>query len=225
MGDRSPAERLVKDLQLAAKGDTFTEQDRVGIRVQSRLGVSLYEIRRICKGIHDHETAIQLWKTGIHEARIMACLVDIPAEVNAEQMNEWVDAFDSWDLCDQATTSLFDQTQEAPGLVFGWAKDEKEFTRRAAFSTIAGLAVHNHSLSDPDFESYFPLIWEYCTDPRNYVKKGISWALRNTAKRNAYLFDRCVSLSEELVKSEDRAARWIGLDANREFQKRIQRGR
>jgi 3-methyladenine DNA glycosylase AlkD len=220
MADTPTAQELIEKLK-ASRTDKFQqEQSRVGIQGENLLGVSMYEVRRICNGIHDHELAQELWDSGIHEARIMAALVDIPQEVTHEQMNAWVEDFDSWDVCDQVTTSLFDQTPISPGIVFDWAEREEEFIRRAAFATIAGLAWHNKEMSDQEFEDYFPLIRTYSNDPRNYVKKAVNWALRNMGKRNPQLFEKCFTLAEELAGSANKTARWIGFDALREFRQK-----
>jgi 3-methyladenine DNA glycosylase AlkD len=221
MNQNDEVEQLLLQLREKSSREGLDSQKRFGISGRKMLGVSIYDIRRISKGIHDHEIALDLWASEIHDARLMACYVDIPKKVTRDQMDTWVADFDSWDLCDQATTSLFDLTTHAPHAVFDWAKGEEEFTRRAAFSTIAGLAVHNHEMLDGDFENYFSLIREYSTDPRNFVKKGVNWALRNIGKRNGTLLFKCIQFAEELQHIEDKTARWIASDALREFRKRL----
>ena len=221
MNRKTEVEKLILLLREESSQEGLNGQKRFGISGRNMLGVSIYAIRRISKGVLDHETALALWASEIHDARLMACYVDIPEKVTQEQMDSWVADFDSWDLCDQATTSLFDQTPFAPNAVFEWAKGEDEFTRRAAFSTIAGLAFHNHEMIDKCFENYFPLIKEYSTDPRNFVKKGVNWALRNIGKRNDTLLDKCIQFAEELQQTDDKTARWIASDALREFRKRM----
>lgn len=221
MSRKNEVEKLLLQLHEKSSQEGLDYQKRFGISGRNMLGVSIYDIRRISKGIHDHEIALGLWASEIHDAQLMACFVDIPQKVTRDQMDTWVAAFDSWDLCDQATTSLFDLTSLAPRAVFDWAKGEPEFTRRAAFSTIAGLAVHNHEMIDRDFENYLPLIREYSTDPRNFVKKGVNWALRNMGKRNDTLLAKCIQFAEELQQTGDRTARWIASDALRDLRKRL----
>jgi 3-methyladenine DNA glycosylase AlkD len=184
------------------------------------LGVSIYDIRRIAKGIHDHELALALWDTEIHDARLMACFVDIPEKVTRAQMDDWVKDFDTWDLCDQATTSLFYQTPHAVPAIFEWAPREEEFVKRAAFALIAGIAWHNRNMADAEFAPFFDLILSHATDSRNYVKKGVNWALRNIGKRNESLLERSIHCAEDLLQLDDRTARWIARDALREFEKR-----
>lgn len=215
---------LIRDLRSISNPETLESQRRFGITVENSLGVSLYDIRRICKGIQDHALALELWKTGIHEARIMAAIVDIPSQVTRSQMDEWVADFDSWDVCDQVTTSLFDQTPYAFAAIFDWAKREEEFVRRAAFAMIAGLSVHEKSFKDADFECFFPLIIQYSNDPRNFVKKAVNWALRNIGKRNEALCRRAIEVARQLQDSGDRTARWIASDALRELNARLLKG-
>jgi 3-methyladenine DNA glycosylase AlkD len=218
------AEALIHQLKAIADSETLAMQSRYGIATGNSLGVSLYDVRRICKGIHDHTLALDLWNSGIHEARIMAAIVDVPTEVTRGQMDAWVAEFDSWDVCDQVTTGLFDQTPFAVEAVFDWAKREEEFVRRAAFSTIAGLSVHNKFMTNEDFTRFFPLIIEYSTDPRNFVKKAVNWALRNIGKRNAALCRKAIAIASQLKESGDRTARWIASDALRELNARITKG-
>ena len=221
MNQKTEVEKLILLLREKSSPEGQNGQKRFGISGRNLLGVSIYDIRKISKGIHDHEIALALWASEVHDARLMACFVDIPEKVTREQMDSWVADFDSWDICDQVTTSLFDLTPFAPNAVFEWAKSEEEFTRRAAFSTIAGLASHNHEMMDKDFENYFPLIREYSLDPRNFVKKGVNWALRNIGKRNDSLLVKCIQFAEELHQTDDRTARWIASDALRELRKRM----
>jgi 3-methyladenine DNA glycosylase AlkD len=221
MTRKNEVEKLLLQLREKSSQEGLDGQKRFGISGRNMLGVSIYDIRRLSKGIRDHEIALDLWASEIHDARLMACFVDIPQKVTRDQMDTWVADFDSWDLCDQATTSLFDLTPFALHAVFDWVKEEEEFTRRAAFSTIAGLAVHNHEMIDRDFENYLPLIREYSADPRNFVKKGVNWALRNIGKRNDTLLVKCIQFAEELQQIDDKTARWIASDTLRELRKRM----
>ncbi len=215
---------LVSQLRDHSRPEGIASQQRYGIAGRNMLGVSIYDIRRIAKGIHDHELALALWDTEIHDARLMACFVDIPEKVTRGQMDEWANDFDTWDLCDQATTSLFHLTPFAIRAIFDWAEREEEFVRRAAFATIAGLAWHNRTMTDSEFMPFFGLIKTYSTDLRNYVKKGVNWALRNIGKRNETLLEESIQCAEDLLQLNDRTARWIAKDALREFENRKLKG-
>jgi len=191
---------------------------RYGINPNNNLGISIYKLRPIAKeNGKDHNLALKLWESGIHDARLLACFIDEPDKVTAEQMDSWAKDFDSWDICDQACTSLFDLTTFAWSKTYEWAKRDEEFVKRGAFSIIAGLAVHDKESSDEKFEKIFPLIIKHSTDERNYVKKAVNWALRNIGKRNLTLNKKAVDVANRILKIDDKTARWIAKDAIREL--------
>lgn len=181
-------------------------------------GVSVTELRRIAKRLgRDHDLAAALWSTGVHEARILAALVDEPRKVAPAQMDAWAAEFNSWDLCDQVCGNLFDRTPYAQAKIAQWAKDDREFVRRAAFALAASYAVHAKTIPDEAFFPILALIEQHATDARNFVKKAANWALRQIGKRSPKLHQRALALAETLARSDDRTARWIGKDAVREL--------
>ncbi len=204
---------------------------RYGINVENAFGVSVFELRKVAKRIGvDHALAQALWATGNHEARLLACFIDDPARLSAEQMESWAKDFDSWDICDQATTSLFDLSPLAWPKAKEWAGRDGEWVKRAGFSTLAGLAVHDKAAADRDFERLFPLIELGAFDERNFVKKAVNWALRNIGKRNRALNSAALACAERIRMEADRraggprggdpkarAARWVAADAVREL--------
>lgn len=191
---------------------------RFGINAQNALGISLPQIRALAGTIsRDHALAQQLWESGMHEARILAGLVDDPKWVTPAQMNAWTAGFDSWDVCDQICGNLWDATRFADEKIIEWAGDEREFVKRAAFATMAWKAVHDKKASDADLLPWLALIQREAGDNRNFVKKAVSWALRQTGKRSAFLHGPCLELARKLSRSTDKTARWIGSDAVREL--------
>ena len=191
---------------------------RYGINPKNNLGVSIYKLRPLAKEIGiNHELSLKLWKSGIHDARLLAVFIANPSQVTEEQMDSWAEDFDSWDVCDQACTSLFDLIPHANKKVFEWAENEREFVKRAAFSIIAGLAVHDKESDDKKFEKFFPIIKRESTDDRNYVKKAVNWALRNVGKRNKNLNKKAIKIAKEIQKIDSKTARWIANDAIREL--------
>jgi 3-methyladenine DNA glycosylase AlkD len=192
---------------------------RYGIRTERALGVSMPALRGIAKEIgKDHGLAVNLWKSGVHEARILACLIDEPAHVSTGQMEAWVQDFDSWDLCDQCCSNLFDRTPNARDKAVEWSERPEEFVKRAGFVIMAALAVHDKKAEDAVFLAFLPLIQRESTDERNFVKKAVNWALRQIGKRNRILNREAIALAGELATSESRSARWIGRDALRELE-------
>jgi 3-methyladenine DNA glycosylase AlkD len=192
---------------------------RFGIRTDSAVGVTLTELRRLARGLRpDHELAAALWASGIHEARILASLVDDPALVSQAQMNAWVADLDSWDVCDGVWGNLFDRTPFALDKAVEWSTREPEFEKRAAFAVMACAAVHRRDLPDAAFEALLPLIREGASDDRSYVKKAVSWALRQMGKRSAQLNVRATRTAEQIERIDARSARWIARDALRELR-------
>ncbi|OGY23010.1 MAG: DNA alkylation repair protein [Candidatus Woykebacteria bacterium RBG_13_40_15] len=192
---------------------------RFGINTKAALGISIYTLRDIAKGIpKNHELALRLWDSGIHEARHLASQVDEPEKVTEEQFDSWVADFNSWDICDQVCSNLLDKTPFAYKKVFELAKKEAEFEKRTAFTLMACLSVHNKDLKDSDFERFFPLIKREAVDERNYVKKAVNWALRQIGKRNKNLNKKAIEVAKEISKMDSRSAKWIASDALRELQ-------
>jgi len=191
---------------------------RFGINPNNTLGISIPVLRKLARTIgKDHQAALGLFGSGIHEAKILAALVDDPKLVTEAQMEKWLKQFDSWDVTDQVCTILFDKTAFAWRKVKEWTRKEPEYQKRAAYSLMAGLAVHDHLATNDEFEELWPLILYGATDERNYVKKAVNWALRGIGKRNARLCKSALHVAKEMMKLDSRSARWIASDALKEL--------
>ena len=217
------SEEILRKLQAMESPKDREGMARFGINPENTLGISIYKLRPMAKeiiksGADRHKLALELWSSGIHESRILAVFVDDPKLVTESQMESWASDFDSWDVCDQATTSLFDQTEFAWKKVFEWAKRDDEFVKRGAFVMIAGLAVHDKKAIDEKFKELFPIIKKASTDERNFVRKAVNWALRNIGKRSMNLNRSAIECAKEIQKIDSKAARWIAADALRELQ-------
>jgi 3-methyladenine DNA glycosylase AlkD len=200
-----------------------TERDRngmarFGINVTEAAGVSVTALRRMAGELpRDHALAAALWATGLHEARIMASLVDEPQRVTVRQMDAWARDFDSWDLCDQCCANLFWRTPFADRRSHLWATRRAEFVKRAGFALMASAAVKDRTAPDERFLAYLPAIEREATDPRNFVRKAVNWALRQIGKRNASLHRAAVTAARRIARIDDRTARWVASDALREL--------
>jgi len=206
--------------ELTAQADPaqLDGMSRYGITIEKRLGVKVPQMRVIAKQTgKDHQLALALWETGIAEAMIVAAMVDVPAEVTEAQMEAWVVDFNSWDVCDQVCMNLFEKTPLVWDKVRDWSKREEEYVKRAAYALIACLAWHDKGASDENFIALLPLIKSGATDERNYVKKAVSWALRNTGKRNSNLNAIALQTAQDLKEMDSKPARWIGSDALRDL--------
>jgi len=216
-----PVEQIIATLQQHANPQAVQGMARVGISSAQTLGVSIPTLRSIAKDIGmNHLLAQELWHSGIHEARILASMIADPRLVSPEHMEEWVNDFDSWDVCDQVCGNLFDKTPYAYQKAVEWSHREQEFVRRAGFVLMAELAVHDKRASDEAFLPFFPLIKQYAADERNFVKKAVSWALRQIGKRNSHLRAVAVDWAHTIKQMDSHAARWIANDALRELQKK-----
>jgi len=219
------AEAVVKALRAAGTAKNRAGMAHFGI-TGNTAGVTLAKLRSIQKRYRrDHAFAAALWRTGLYDARILACFLDEPDKVTSRQMDTWVAAFDSWAICDGACLHLFVKTRFVEEKIEKWAKDEREFVRRAAFALIACYTVHGKSVPDERFLAFLDLVERYAGDPRNYVKKGVNWALRQIGKRSKRLHRPALAVARKLTASEDRTARWIGKDAVRELTDPLQLAR
>jgi 3-methyladenine DNA glycosylase AlkD len=215
------APALLARLQAHANPANVAGMARFGINPQGTLGVSVTVLRGIAREVaHGHDLARDLWASGIHEARILATLVEAPERVTARQMDAWARQFDSWDVCDQACMNVFRYVPFAFEKAAEWARAKPEFVRRAGFARMAALAGKAQGAPDSQFEAFFPLIAEAAGDERNFVKKAVNWALRGIGKRNPALREKAIAVAAEIRLQDSRAARWIAADALRELSAR-----
>ncbi len=191
---------------------------RYGINTDTAFGVSMPVIRGKAKEIgRDHDLAVMLWDTGMHDLRILAALIDEPEKVTEKQLEKWVAGFDSWDVCDQVCMNLFDKTPFAFGKAVEWAEREEEFVKRAGFVLMASLAVHDKKAQDAEFIGFLPIVEKSADDDRNFVRKAVNWALRQIGKRNAGLNRLAVATAKRIKKSGSKSACWVASDAIREL--------
>ena len=212
------AAQLIERMREMANPENAAGMARFGINPANTLGVSMPQLRALARGRRDHQAALELWASGIHEARILAALVDDPALLTEAQMEDWVQDFDSWDVCDQVCMNLFDRSPLAYAKAIEWAGREAEFVKRAGFALMACLVWHDKGAADERFLEFIPVIQRESTDRRNFVKKAVNWALRQIGKRNPALNQAAIIAAREIQAIESSAARWIAADALRELE-------
>ncbi len=206
---------------LRAMGDPshLAGMERFGIDARDALGIRVTDLRALARTLgRNHDLAAGLWRSGIHEARMLASMVDEPERVTRRQMERWIAQVHSWDLCDGLCGNLFDRTTFWFDAALEWSAREPEFTKRGGFALMAWSAVHRKAEPDERFEAFLPATREQATDPRNYVKKAVSWALRQIGKRSEALHGPAVSTARQLLEVDDPTARWIARDALRELE-------
>ena len=212
-------DEVLAALREVADASRLPGMAHVGIRTERALGVSVPNQRKLGRRIGtNHRLALALWRTRVHEARMLASMIDDPAAVTEPQMERWVRDFDSWDICDQVCDNLFARTPFAQDRALVWAEREQEFVRRAGFALIAAMAVVRKDLPDRELAAFLPVIEAHADDDRNYVRKAVNWALRNIGKRSPGLNRRAIASAKRIRAQGTRSARWIAADALRELQ-------
>lgn len=191
---------------------------RYGIVAKRALGVPMPALRKMARTLgRDHRLAGRLWSSGIYDARILASLIEEPRRITEPQMERWVKCFDNWAICDGCCSNAFDKTPFAWRKAVEWAGRKEEFVKRAGFVLMAALAVHDKTAQDRQFISFFPLIVREAGDDRNYVRKGINWALRQIGKRSAALNAESIRVAQKMRHQNSSCAKWIAADALREL--------
>lgn len=194
---------------------------RYGLPSDKALGVGVGEIQKYGKQLGKSQALAEaLWVTDVYEARLLASFVGEADKLTPKQMDRWCRDFDNWGVVDTVCFKLFDQSPHAWGRIEPWAKMKGEFQRRAGFVLLACVAAHSDNVPDDHFLRYLPLIEQGATDDRNFVKKGVSWALRMIGLQSPGLRKACAALAKRLTESESASAKWIGREALREFAKR-----
>jgi 3-methyladenine DNA glycosylase AlkD len=213
------AEEILKELHALGDPAAVAGMALFGIRSRKVLGIRTPTLRSMAKRIGRNQALAEtLWASGILEARVIACLVGDPELVSDELLEAWVKDFDSWGVCDACCCNLFDKTKLAWRKAAAWSRREEEFVKRAGFTLMAALAVHDKAAPDERFLRFLPLVRRGATDERNFVKKAVNWALRQIGKRNPALHREAVRTARELRILNSRSARWIAADALRELE-------
>ncbi len=218
----SSAAELIAELEAHANPANVAGMARYGISTERALGVPIPVLRGLARRVgKNHRLAGELWASGIHEARILATMIEEPARMTSSQMDRWARDFDSWDVCDQACQNVFRYTSFACAKAVQWSAASGEFVRRAGFALMAALAAQRNQIGDAQFEAFLKIVAAASADERNMVKKAVNWALRQIGKRNARLLKKAIATAERIDLMDSRAAHWIAKDALRELRGRI----
>ena len=212
-------EDVLARLRAVADPSRLAGMARYGIGTDSAYGVTVAELRAVARELgRDHDLAAALWDSGVHEARILASLVDDAALVDDGQFERWAAGFASWDLCDQVCQNLFRYAPPAWRKAVEWTRRPELFVKRAGFSLMAGLAVAEKRTDDGRFAALLEPLAAGADDDRPLVRKGASWALRAIGKRTPGLHAAAVETAARLHDSRAPGARWVGTDALRELR-------
>lgn len=213
------AQVILKKMKPLASPRNIKGMARFGINTERALGIPVPFLRNLAKKTgKNHKLAQDLWDSGLHEARILASMVDDFSLITEKQMEKWVRDFNSWDICDQVCMNLFDKTPFAVKKAKDWTKSSREFVKRAGFAMMASLAVHDKKMENRQFEQFFCLIEKESGDDRNFVKKAVNWALRQIGKRNKKLNKEAIKIARRIQKQNSKSAKWIANNALAELQ-------
>lgn len=214
-------QEIIDLLKHKAEPAYLAGMQRFGIDATHAIGVRLPELRKLAKIIRkDHALALELWDTGLHEARILASMIDDPAQVTEQQIDNWTKDFYSWDLCDQVCGNLFDRTPFAIAKAIEFSSHKEEFIKRASFVLMAEYAVHHKKAPDETFFRLFPIMEREAWDNRNFVKKAVNWALRQIGKRNNILKMAAIQTAHNILNQNHKSAKWIATNALNELSSR-----
>jgi 3-methyladenine DNA glycosylase AlkD len=226
----SKFDKILRQLKTQRNEKNLVGMARFGIATDKAFGVKHPVLKQIARQYRkDRELALALWESGYHEARLLATMIDDPKQVTEAQADAWVEDINSWDICDGFTGSLIDKTPFAYKKASQWANRKEEFVRRAGFALMAWLPVHDKKAPDEKFDKFFGLMSKHAKDERNFVKKAVNWALRQTGKRNLALNRKAIRVAREIAKQDSKSARWIAKDALTELcsdkvQARLRKG-
>jgi 3-methyladenine DNA glycosylase AlkD len=216
-------DEIIKKLESLGTPENVAGMARFAIVTKKAFGVSAPNLRLLAKEIKKqtktrHALALELWQTEIHEARIIAYLIDDPKEVTEKQMDSWVKDFDNWAICDGTCGHLFCRTMFAYEKVFEWSEREEEFIKRAGICLMAWLAVHDKKADDEKIAQFLPILEQKADDERNFIKKAVNWSLRQIGKRSLFLNKLAIESAERIKLQNTKSARWIAADTLRELQ-------
>ena len=215
----SDLKSIISELESLRSIKNLTGMSKFGINTEYAFGISIPHLRKLSKEIgSDTELAIELWDSGYHEARILASMTADPKIIDKKVLEKWAEDFNSWDLCDQCCNNLIGKTEFAVDLTFKWTERKEEFVKRAGFVLIAVLSVHRKTMTNQDFQKYFPIIIKHAVDERNFVMKAVNWSLRQIGKRNLFLNSKAVEAAEIINNIDSKPAKWIASNALNEIK-------
>lgn len=210
-------DKVIEHLRTVATKEHFEKLSHFGIRNEKALGVKIPDLRKLAKEIGiNHQLALKLWDTEIHEARMLASMIENPNLISENQFDHWVNCFDSWDICD-ITSNLLVNTAFVSQKIEEYSISKSEFVKRTAFTMMCELAFHSKSTTNDDFLHFFEIIEREAWDERNFVRKAVNWALRQIGKRNEMLRLAAIRSAEKIMLQNTKSARWIASDALREL--------
>lgn len=212
--------QIISELKkLGDKDKIVLKEKKFGIIANNSLGIYHNDLKELAKQIDkDNQLAIQLFDSGIYEARILCSKLYNINDLTENLMEKWVATFENWEICDTFCMGLFAKSKFAISKAIEWTDRENEFEKRAGFTIIAAYCMADKKANNEIFEQFLPIINRHSTDERIYVKKAVNWALRNIGKRNKDLNKKAIKIANDLIKLDNKTATWIAKDTLKELQ-------
>ena len=110
---------VLKKLESLGNSRNVDGMERFGIITKKSFGVPTAVLKQFAKELRKqapdrHELALELWESGIYDARAVAFMIDDPKKVSKTQMESWASDFDNWGTVDGTCCYLFCRTPFAP---------------------------------------------------------------------------------------------------------------
>jgi len=212
--------QILAQLQLMADPEKVAyKEKKFAVAASNSLGIYQKDLKEFARKLpKDDDLAIELFETGIYEARLLCSRIFNPANLTETLVERWTPTFENWEICDSFCMGVYARSPLAAPIIHAWAAHEPAFEKRSAFATLSAYCMADKYAPNDTFEPFLLLIEREAWDNRIYVKKAVNWALRSIGKRNIDLRTRAISMAEEIAKQESKAAKWIARDALKELQ-------
>ena len=195
------------------------KENKFGIISNNSLGIYHKDLKELAKEIgQNNQIALELFDSGIYEAKILCSKIYKPNDISEELMEKWVKTFENWEICDSFCMGFFAKSKYALQKTEEWSKSEKEFIKRASFTIMASYGFANKNDSNKIFERFLEIIEREVNDDRIYVKKAVNWALRNIGKRNIDLNKKAILSANRILQNKNKSAQWIAKNALKELE-------
>ncbi|MEP7284915.1 MAG: DNA alkylation repair protein [Chloroflexota bacterium] len=210
---------VLQELEKLANPEVKKTKERFAITAENSHGIFLKDLKALAKQIGwDDDLALQLFDTGIYEARLLTSMLYKPKNLTEPLMEKWVKTFENWEICDTFCMVFFGKSDFVVTKAFQWAEYKAEYQKRAGFVCMVAYAFTDKYASNDEIRQFFPVMIRHANDERIYVMKGINWALRQVGKRNKDLHKEAIDVANEILALETKPARWIAKDAIRQLQ-------
>lgn len=212
-------QEIITELQSMACDKYKSNVVKMGIPEDCSIGVSTGDIRKLAKMVgKSNELAHELWRSGYHEAKLLAVLLFDKNQITLEEAEQLMSDVISWDLCDHLCKNLIVKLKGYDSLIIQWMLSGQLYKKRAAFTLMASAVIHKKNISNTILDDYLRMIFENSQDERDHVKKAISWALREIGKKDFDYNEKAILLAYELMESGNKTQVWIAKDVLKELQ-------